>query len=162
MKKVIIEEEDENGEFGAEPKPHQWNAVLIAMAAVAGIGSLGAAVYSVRPQDPILDVKNITLSGFNLRTSTESLLLAVIDIDLTLYVKIVNNNIAPITFTTTIMNIYYRGSLLGQAKVSLSLPPSLLFRILSFLSFKVCIMVRSNKVCGPVVGTSKSTCNFGR
>lgn len=125
VKKVIIEEEDENGEFGAEPKPHQWNAVLIAMAAVAGIGSLGAAVYSVRPQDPILDVKNITLSGFNLRTSTESLLLAVIDIDLTLYVKIVNNNIAPITFTTTIMNIYYRGSLLGQAKVSLALSLSL-------------------------------------
>lgn len=72
VKKVIIEEEDENGEEGAaEPKPHRWNAVLIAMAAVAGIGSVGAALYSVRPQDPILDVKNITLSGFNLRTSTE-------------------------------------------------------------------------------------------
>lgn len=101
------------------PRPKGWDAVKMAMAAVPLIAGAGILVYQNRPQDPILDIKDITLKGFHLHTSSKSVLLAVLDIDLTLFVRIVNPNIAPITFDTTILDIYYKGSILGQAKVTI-------------------------------------------
>lgn len=106
------------GDGDKVPKRKGWDhAVKMAMAAIPFIAGAGAFVYQNRPQDPILDIKDITLSGFNLHTRSESMLLAVLDIDLTLFVRIVNPNIAPITFDTTILDIYYKGTILGQAKV---------------------------------------------
>ena len=99
------------------PKPKGWDIVKMAMAAIPLISGAGILVYQSRPQDPILDIKDITLSGFDLHTTSESMLLAVLDIDLTLFVRIVNPNITPITFDTAILDIYYKGSILGQAKV---------------------------------------------
>ncbi|XP_024385516.1 uncharacterized protein [Physcomitrium patens] len=88
--------------------------VITAIPFAAGAGYL---VYQNRPQDPILEVKDIRLTSFDLHTSTESMLLAVIDIKLTLVIRIENPNITAITFDTTILNIYYKGSILGQAKL---------------------------------------------
>ncbi|KAG0504324.1 hypothetical protein M758_7G023700 [Ceratodon purpureus] len=102
---------------GGGDKPKGWGVVKMALAAIPWVAGAGFLVYQNRPQDPILDIKNITLSGFDLHLSKESMLLAVLDVDLTLFVRIVNPNIAPITFDTTILDIYYKGSILGQAKL---------------------------------------------
>lgn len=89
----------------------------MAMAAIPALLGAGVFGWVNRPRDPILSFKLITLSGFSLHTSTESALLASIDLDLTIYVLVQNPNVTPITFHATVMEIYYRGSLLGQAMV---------------------------------------------
>ncbi len=90
---------------------------MIALAAV-GVGGVGFGLYSIRPRDPVFEVQAITLSGFNLRFCTDSpLLLAVVDVSLTLFIKVINPNVTPIQFSSTIMDIYYKGTLLGQAQV---------------------------------------------
>ncbi len=90
---------------------------MIALAAV-GVGGVGLGLYSIRPRDPVFEVQAITLSGFNLRFCTDSpLLLAVVDVSLTLFIKVINPNVTPIQFSSTIMDIYYKGNLLGQAQV---------------------------------------------
>ena len=108
---------------GGGGRPKGWK---MAMAAIPLIVGGVALVYRNRPQDPILDIEDIKLSGFNLHASSEFMqLLAVLDIHLTLFVRIVNPNIAPITFDTTILDVYYKGSILGQAKVRTLKPLSL-------------------------------------
>lgn len=90
---------------------------MIALAAV-GVGGVGLGLYNIRPRDPVFEVQAITLSGFNLRFCTDSpLLLAVVDVSLTLFIKVINPNVTPIQFSSTIMDIYYKGNLLGQAQV---------------------------------------------
>lgn len=91
----------------------------IASATVAALGGAGLWLWNSRPRDPSFAVELITFDGFNLRFCTDSpLLLAVVDISLTLHVNSTNPNMSPIVFTDTIMDIFYRGTLLGQAKVS--------------------------------------------
>lgn len=90
----------------------------IASATVAALGGVGVWLWNSRPRDPSFSVELITLDGFNLRFCTDSpLLLAVVDISLTLHVNSTNPNVSPIVFSDTIMDIFYRGTLLGQAKV---------------------------------------------
>jgi hypothetical protein len=114
---IVIRE----GGGGKVPRPKGLGgAVKMALAALPLVAGAGVLVYQNRPQDPILDIKDITLSGFDLHLSSESVLLAVLDIDLILFVRIVNPNIVPITFDTTILDVYYKGSILGQAKVCLN------------------------------------------
>lgn len=98
-----------------------WKAGVIVAAAVGALGSAALWLYTIRPRDPDFRVELITLDGFNLRFCTDSpLLLAVVDISLTLHVNSTNPNVSPIVFYDTIMDIYYRGTLLGQAKVNTS------------------------------------------
>lgn len=79
-------------------------------------------MYAIRPRDPIFHVELITLNGFDLRFCTDSpLLLAVVDVSLVLHINVTNPNVAPIVFSDTIMDIYYRSTLLGQAKVSIGM-----------------------------------------
>ncbi|KAG0596287.1 hypothetical protein M758_UG240000 [Ceratodon purpureus] len=80
--------------------------LLLQMIMIPWVAGAGIQVYQNKPQDPILDINNNTFSGFDLHLSKESMLLAVLDVDLTLFVRIVNPNIAPITFDTTILDIY--------------------------------------------------------
>lgn len=103
-----------------------WRVGAIAAAAVGALGSVALWLYSIRPRDPAFKVELITLDGFNLRFCTDSpLLLAVVDISLILHVNSTNPNVSPIVFSDTIMDIYYRGTLLGQAKVNkITLPLS--------------------------------------
>ncbi|CAM6099970.1 unnamed protein product [Calypogeia fissa] len=90
--------------------------ILVGAGVVAG--GTGAWIYSIRPRDPVFEVVAISLKGFNLRFCTDSpMLMAVIDVELTLSIKVTNDNVAPIEYTSTIMDIYYRGNLLGQAQV---------------------------------------------
>jgi hypothetical protein len=96
-----------------------WKVGAIVAAAAGALGSMALWLYSNRPRDPAFFVELITLDGFNLRFCTDSpLLLAVVDISLTLNVNSTNPNVSPIVFYDTIMDIYYRGTLLGQAKVN--------------------------------------------
>ena len=98
-----------------------WKVGAIVAAAMGALGSVALWMYSIRPRDPAFIVELITLNGFNLRFCTDSpLLLAVVDISLTLHVNSTNPNVSPIVFSDTIMDIYYRGTLLGQAKVNTS------------------------------------------
>jgi hypothetical protein len=102
---------------------------LISLAAVGVVGA-GVGLYSIRPRDPVFEVQSITLSGFNVRFTTESALpMAVVDVSLTLFIKVINPNVTPIQFSSTVMDIYYKGTLLGQAQVCLSCLLALSFRV---------------------------------
>ncbi|KAL2610660.1 hypothetical protein R1flu_029233 [Riccia fluitans] len=92
---------------------------MAAVVMIAGAGSAaGACLYAIRPRDPVFEVMSIELKGFNLRFCTDSpMLMAVVDVELTLAIKVTNDNVAPIEYSSTIMDVFYRGSLLGQAKV---------------------------------------------
>lgn len=82
------------------------------------IGAAGAVMYAIRPRDPAFEVLSIHLKGFKLRFNTDSLIpVAVIDVELSISVKVTNPNVAPIEYSSTTMCIYYRDSLLGQAQV---------------------------------------------
>lgn len=98
-----------------EPK-RKFPVVAVAVVALASI-PLAAFGWYNRPRDPTLVIKSITLSGFSLHTSTESALLATIDIESTIYVLVRNPNVTPICFHATLLEIFYRGSLLGQAQL---------------------------------------------
>ncbi|KAG6545398.1 hypothetical protein Mapa_012997 [Marchantia paleacea] len=90
----------------------------VAVLASAAVGGAASCLYSIRPRDPIFEVVEIKLNGFNLRFCTDSpMLMAVVDVELILCIKVTNENIAPIEYSSTIMDIFYRGTLLGQAKV---------------------------------------------
>jgi LEA14-like dessication related protein len=105
------EEEDEEQRFLI------CDMALISLAAVGVVGA-GVGLYSIRPRDPVFEVQSITLSGFNVRFTTESALpMAVVDVSLTLFIKVINPNVTPIQFSSTVMDIYYKGTLLGQAQV---------------------------------------------
>lgn len=82
------------------------------------IGGTGAVLFAIRPRDPVFEVLSVHLKGFKFRFNTESLIpVAVIDVELSISVKVTNPNVAPIEYSSTIMSIYYRDSLLGQAQV---------------------------------------------
>jgi len=92
-------------------------ALLGAVGAV-GIGSAGWALWQIRPRDPIFEVVSIDISGFKLNWATESMIpYAVVDVALTLKIKVINPNVTPIQYTSTTMDIFYRGTLMGQATV---------------------------------------------
>ncbi|MCO5601348.1 hypothetical protein L7F22_055468 [Adiantum nelumboides] len=79
---------------------------------------LAGTLFRIRPRDPIFEVLGIKFKGFKFRICTDSpLLLAVIDAELVLSIKVTNPNVLPIEYTSTIMDIFYEGDLLGQAKV---------------------------------------------
>lgn len=89
----------------------------LALIPVVGAGA-AAALYCVWPRDPVFEVTKIQLSGFRLRWCTDSpLLVAVVDVELTLFIKVTNKNVVGITFSETTMDIFYRNNLLGQALV---------------------------------------------
>ncbi|KAH7373729.1 hypothetical protein KP509_17G072000 [Ceratopteris richardii] len=78
----------------------------------------GVTLFRIRPRDPIFEVLSITFKGFKFRFCTDSpLLLAIIDAELILSIKVINPNVLPIEYTSTVMDIFYHGDLLGQAKV---------------------------------------------
>lgn len=82
------------------------------------IGGVGAALYTIRPKDPVFEVLAINLKGFKLNVNTDSLNpLAFIDVELSMSIKVTNPNLVPIEHKSTVMCIYYKDSLLGQAQV---------------------------------------------
>lgn len=100
---------------GARPPPA---AAATAGAIVVSCAVAAATLFRLRPRDPIFEVLSITFKGFKFRFCTDSpLLLAVVDAELTLSIKVTNPNVLPIEYTSTVMDIFYHGDLLGQAKV---------------------------------------------
>eukprot|EP00850_Spirogloea_muscicola_P000397 SM000001S04799 [mRNA] locus=s1:2202731:2203664:- [translate_table: standard] len=86
---------------------------LLALAGGAVVG-----LWYARPRDPLFEVVDVALRGFSMRWCTDSpLILAVVDVELTLAIRVVNRNVVPITYADTTMDIFYRGQLLGQAQV---------------------------------------------
>jgi hypothetical protein len=125
IKRIIIEgdEEDEKSlqtvviREGVESKPRRKVVLMVALAAIPALIALGYSGWQFRPRDPILEIKSVTVSGFSLHTSTESALLASLDLDVTIYVLVQNPNVTPITFHAAVMEIFYRGTRLGQLQV---------------------------------------------
>ncbi len=118
MQCAAREEEEEEEE--EEQRFLICDMALISLAAVGVVG-VGVGLYSIRPRDPVFEVQSITLSGFNVRFTTESTIpMAVVDVSLTLFIKVINPNVTPIQFSSTVMDIYYKGTLLGQAQVCIS------------------------------------------
>ena len=88
--------------------------------AIGGLAAAGGLVFAW-PKDSIFEVKGITMSGFKLRFCDDSpLLLAVIDVEMTLSIKVINKNWVGIQHGETTMDIFYKDTLLGQASVSSS------------------------------------------
>nr|ABR17564.1 unknown [Picea sitchensis] len=82
------------------------------------IGGVGAALYAIRPKDPVFEVLSIHVKGVKLNLNTDTLIpLAFLDVELSISIKITNPNLMPIEHKSTVMCIYYKGSLLGQAQV---------------------------------------------
>jgi len=91
---------------------------LVQIGAGLVIGGAGVVLYSIRPREPVFEVLSIHLKGFKLRFNTDSLIpVAVIDVELSISIKVTNPNVAPIEYSNSTMCIYYRDSLLGQAQV---------------------------------------------
>ena len=98
---------------------------FLGVAGAVGVGGVGWALWQIRPKDPAFEVVGIELSGFNLRWVTEGLIpYAVVDIAMKISIKVTNPNITPIKYTSTTMDMFYRGSLIGQAEVSLLIQQS--------------------------------------
>lgn len=90
---------------------------LVGVAGAVGVGGAGWWLWQIRPKDPSFEVVGIELSGFKLRWMTDSLIpYAVVDVSMKLSIKVTNPNVTPIKYTDTTMDIFYRGSLMGQAQ----------------------------------------------
>lgn len=93
-------------------------ALAIPAVALSFVGA-GATLIAVWPKDPQFEVVKINLSGFKLRFVTDSpFLVAVVDLQLTLSIKVTNKNIVGIQYGDTTMNIFYKDTLLGKAQVA--------------------------------------------
>lgn len=95
-------------------------ALVIPAIALTGLGTVvGSALLMVWPKDPQFEVVKISLSGFKLRFVTDSpFLVAVVDFELTLSIKVTNKNVVGIQYGDTTMNIFYKDTLLGKAQVA--------------------------------------------
>lgn len=114
---------------------------LVGVAGAVGIGGAGWWLWQIRPKDPAFEVVGIELSGFKLRWVTESLIpYAVVDVSMKLSIKVTNPNVTPIKYTDTTMDIFYRGTLMGQAQVW-----NELLLILSLCFFASSVVVFFNK-----------------
>ncbi|KAJ6750482.1 hypothetical protein OIU85_001057 [Salix viminalis] len=83
-----------------------WTSALVG----AATATAAAALISAKPKDPTFHVIKINLSSFKLK-------FPIIDTDLILTVHVTNPNIVPIHYSSTIMSIFYDGSLIGSAQV---------------------------------------------
>jgi len=91
---------------------------LLGVAGAVGVGGAGWWLWTIRPKDPVFEVVGMELSGFKLRWVTENFIpYAVVDVSMKLSIKVTNPNVTPIKYTDTTMDIFYRGTLMGQAKV---------------------------------------------
>nr|WIW57629.1 late embryogenesis abundant protein LEA59 [Pinus tabuliformis] len=92
---------------------------LLQIATGLVIGGTGAVLYAIRPRDPVFEVLSIDLKGFKLGFNTDSFIpVPVIDVELSISVKVTNPNVAPIEYSCATMCIYYRDSLIGQAQAN--------------------------------------------
>jgi hypothetical protein len=82
------------------------------------IGGVGAALYAIRPRDPVFQVVSRNVKGFKLGFNKDSLSpLVFVDMELSISIKVTNPNLMPIEHESTVLCIYYKGTLLGQAQV---------------------------------------------
>ena len=86
---------------------------------IGGLAAAGGLAFAW-PKDPVFQVQGITVSGFKLRFCNDSpLLVAVIDVEMTLSIKVINKNWVGIQHGETTLDIFYKDTLLGQASVSI-------------------------------------------
>eukprot|EP00850_Spirogloea_muscicola_P012909 SM000085S23259 [mRNA] locus=s85:367464:368379:+ [translate_table: standard] len=98
--------------------PRKSGTAATAGGLLALAGGAAAGLWYARPRDPVFEVVDVALRGFSMRWCTDSpLILAVVDVELTLAIRVGNRNVVPITYADTTMDIFYRGQLLGQAQV---------------------------------------------
>ncbi|XP_042475600.1 uncharacterized protein LOC122057537 [Macadamia integrifolia] len=83
-----------------------WSSALIGAASATA----AAAIILGKPRDPTFHLVSITLNSFKLN-------LPVVDAELILTVHVTNPNLVPIDYSSTVMSIFYDGSLVGSAQV---------------------------------------------
>jgi hypothetical protein len=83
-----------------------WTAALVGAASATA----AVALISAKPKDPTFHLIKINFTSFKL-------MFPVIDTDVILTVHVTNPNIIPIHYSSTIMSIFYDGSLIGSAQV---------------------------------------------
>jgi hypothetical protein len=109
-------------------------AILLAIVAIVVVVGV---LYRIWPRTPRFEVTDVRLKGFKLNWETDSVVpIVAVDIDLSISIKVTNPNVVPIEYTSTIVNLLYRGTSIGEAMVrtlnnfiALSLSLSLSFRI---------------------------------
>lgn len=103
--------------FGVETS-HIVVMAFLGVAGALGVGGAGWALWQIRPKDPKFEVVSIELGGFNLRWVTEGMIpYAVVDVSMKISIKVTNPNVTPIKYTSTTMDMFYRGTLMGKAEV---------------------------------------------
>ncbi len=96
-------------------KTEVLEAILLAIVAIVVV--LGV-LYRIWPREPRFEVTDVHLKGFKLNWETDSVVPVVaVDIDLTISIKVTNPNVVPIEYTSTIVNLLYRGTSIGEAMV---------------------------------------------
>uniref|UniRef100_A0A6M2EUK5 Water stress and hypersensitive response domain-containing protein n=1 Tax=Populus davidiana TaxID=266767 RepID=A0A6M2EUK5_9ROSI len=83
-----------------------WTTALVGAASATA----AVALISAKPKDPTFHLIKINFTSFKLR-------FPVIDTDVILTVHVTNPNIIPIHYSSTILSIFYDGSLIGSAQV---------------------------------------------
>lgn len=96
-------------------KTEVLEAILLAIVAIVVV--LGV-LYRIWPREPRFEVTDVHLKGFKLNWETDSVVpIVAVDIDLTISIQVTNPNVVPIEYTSTIVNLLYRGTSIGEAMV---------------------------------------------
>jgi LEA14-like dessication related protein len=90
-------------------------AILLAIVAIVVVVGV---LYRIWPRTPRFEVTDVRLKGFKLNWETDSVVpIVAVDIDLSISIKVTNPNVVPIEYTSTIVNLLYRGTSIGEAMV---------------------------------------------
>ncbi len=96
-------------------KTEVLEAILLAIVAIVVVVGV---LYRIWPREPRFEVTDVHLKGFKLNWETDSVVpIVAVDIDLTISIKVTNPNVVPIEYTSTIVNLLYRGTSIGEAMV---------------------------------------------
>ncbi len=96
-------------------KTEVLEAILLAIVAIVVVVGV---FYRIWPREPRFEVTDVHLKGFKLNWETDSVVpIVAVDIDLTISIKVTNPNVVPIVYTSTIVNLLYRGTSIGEAMV---------------------------------------------
>eukprot|EP00897_Mesotaenium_endlicherianum_P010083 jgi/Mesen1/9102/ME000058S08590 len=81
-----------------------------------GVGVVAAGLYAIRPRNPIMQTKEMRVTGFKLRPTTAGLLPALsVDLTLSLTAFVQNPNIVPVTYPDSTVDILYNDEKIGEA-----------------------------------------------
>jgi hypothetical protein len=97
---------------------------------VVGLG-IAAALYMLRPRDPVIKVVQVHIKGFSVRTQVMPIPAVLVDLEVSMDVLCKNKNPVPISCSEALMDIVYEGQKLGTGDVPFSEQPGCSSRIIT-------------------------------